>query len=288
MAKPEPNPLVHERGAKGRRNRRRSRHPSIVASIPMLAHTIHGPHMNLQRLALVHGFTQTRESWAQLLDHLPGTYQYVTIDAPGHGESPLESGDLIQTADQLVATAGPAVYCGYSMGARMCLHAALTHPESVAGLILISGTAGIDDDADRHKRHESDRQLAQHILDIGVDAFVDEWLAQPMFSTLPRDEKDRTQRKANTAQGLANNLLATGTGSQVPVWGRLAELRMPVLIIAGANDTKFVAIAERLQRCIISSQLEIVTNAGHAVHYEEPSVVASLIKHWLKANVPYR
>ncbi|MHB1089569.1 MAG: 2-succinyl-6-hydroxy-2,4-cyclohexadiene-1-carboxylate synthase [Ilumatobacteraceae bacterium] len=251
----------------------------------MLAHTIFGATSNTERVVLVHGFSQTRESWARLLEHLPHKYHYMTIDAPGHGESSLESGDLFQTADQLVATAGPAVYCGYSMGARMCLHAALAHPDAVTGLILISGTAGIDNDAERHKRHESDQQLAQHILDVGVDTFVDEWLTQPMFSTLPRDEKDRKQRKANTTRGLANNLLATGTGSQLPLWDRLAELRMPVLIIAGANDTKFVAIAERLHHCITSSQLEIVVNAGHAVHYEKPAIVASVIEHWLNANI---
>lgn len=253
----------------------------------MLAHTIFGTTSNTKRVALVHGFSQTRESWARLLEHLPETYHYMTIDAPGHGESSLESGDLFQTADQLVATAGSAVFCGYSMGARMCLHAALAHPDAVMGLVLISGTAGIDNDAERHRRRESDRQLAHHILDIGIDAFVDEWLAQPMFGTLPRDEKDRAQRKVNTAKGLADNLLATGTGSQLPLWNRLAELRMPVLIIAGANDTKFVATAERLQQCITPSQLEIVANAGHAVHYEKPLIVASLIEHWLNANIAH-
>lgn len=253
----------------------------------MLAHTIHGRNFNLNRVAFVHGFTQTRESWAQLLSYLPSTYQYATIDAPGHGESSLESGDLFETADQLVTTAGPAVYCGYSMGARMCLHAALAHPEEVMGLVLISGTAGIDNDAERHKRRESDQQLAQHILDVGVDKFVDEWLAQPMFSVLPISGKDRALRKTNTAEGLAKNLLATGTGSQLPLWDRLAELQVPVLIIAGANDTKFVPIAERLQQCITSSRLEIVADAGHAVHYEKPSIVASSIEHWLNANISH-
>lgn len=252
----------------------------------MLAHTIHGTNLQAKRVALVHGFTQIRESWAPLLNILPDEYQYLTIDAPGHGQSSHVSGDLVQTADQLVATAGPAVYCGYSMGARMCLHAALGHPEAVKGLVLISGTAGIADDTERNMRRQADRELAQHILDINVDKFVDEWLAQPMFSSLPIDAADRAMRKINTARGLANNLLAMGTGSQLPLWDRLAELRMHVLIITGANDTKFVAIAKRLQQSITSSQLEIVTNAGHAVHYEQPPIVAALIEQWLSAHQP--
>lgn len=253
----------------------------------MLAHSIHGRGADLTRIAFVHGFTQTRQSWDPLLGHLPDTYQFVTIDAPGHGESPTAPIDLDQTANQIVATAGSAVYCGYSMGARMCLHAALAHPESVIGLVLISGTAGIDDDTERDLRRNADQQLAQHILDIGVNTFVDEWLAQPMFSTLPRDDADRALRGTNTASGLANSLITAGTGSQLPLWNRLAELRMPVLIIAGANDTKFVATAKRLQQCITSSQLEIVANAGHAVHYEKPLIVASLFERWLNANISH-
>ncbi len=247
----------------------------------MLAHTIHRSNLNTKRIAFVHGFTQSRGSWDQILGELPDDFQYVTIDAPGHGESSLVEGDLEQAATEIVETAGSAIYCGYSMGARMCLHAALTFPEMVKGLVLISGTAGIENISERRLRLESDRQLAQRILDIGVDQFIDEWLAQPMFASLPFDEEDRALRKANTASGLAANLLSTGTGSQLPLWDLLPGLHMPVLIIAGAKDPKFTAFAERLGQCIASSQLEIVTGAGHAVHHEQSIVVARLIKHWL-------
>ena len=251
----------------------------------MLAHTIHGSTMNSKRVAFVHGFTQTRTSWTPFIKKLPATYQYVTIDAPGHGESSQVTGDLDQIADQLVAVTGSAVYCGYSMGARMCLHAALAHPEVVTGLVLMSGTAGIDDESERERRQKSDQQLAGHILEVGVDQFIDEWLAQPMFNNLPEDEADRTERKFNTASGLANNLITAGTGSQFPLWDRLDELRIPVLIIAGANDAKFVALAERMHDLIALSQLEIVINAGHTVHFEQPAVVASLLEKWLRAHV---
>jgi len=247
----------------------------------MLGHTIHSSIVNMKRVAFIHGFTQTRDSWAPILNNLPDKYQYLTVDAPGHGDSSLANGDLEQTATEIVDTVGSAVYCGYSMGARMCLHAALAYPTVVEGLAMISGTAGIEDDFERRKRRESDQQLAHHILDVGIDKFIDEWLTQPMFRSLPFDDEDRALRKVNTATGLANNLLTTGTGSQLPLWDRLAELRIPVLIIAGANDSKFVSIAERLQQCIKSSRLKIVASAGHGVHYEQPLVVAQLIENWL-------
>ena len=250
----------------------------------MLANSHHGSALNQHRVAFVHGFTQTRESWTPIIHRLPKEFHYISIDAPGHGESPLTTGDLEQTASELIDTVGSTVWCGYSMGARMCLFAALAYPSNVKGLVLISGTAGIEDDTERLQRQESDRQLARHIVDVGVDMFVDEWLAQPMFSNLPVDEADRTVRKSNTSRGLANNLLTTGVGSQRPVWDRLAEIRIPVLIIAGALDTKFMNIAERLHRELVHSQLEIVSEAGHTVHYEQPQIVADLIGTWLATH----
>lgn len=250
----------------------------------MLAHSVHGSVLNANRVAFIHGFTQTRESWAPILNRLPDGFQYITIDAPGHGESALEARDLEQTATDIVDTVGSAVLCGYSMGARMCLTTALTYPSLVRGLVLISGTAGIENDDERRNRRKSDRQLAHRIIENGVEAFVDEWLAQPMFKCLPSDEADRAQRKSNTSRGLASNLLATGVGSQRPVWDRLAEIQIPVLIIAGAHDSKFVDIATRLQHGITTSRLEIVGDAGHAVHYEQPHLVSGLLETWLTTH----
>lgn len=250
----------------------------------MLAHSIYGSMLNSKRVAFVHGFTQTRDSWSPILNRLSDSFQYITIDAPGHGESSLVTGDLEQTATEIVDTVGSAVLCGYSMGARMCIPAALAYPSLVKGLVLISGTAGLERGSERRLRRKSDRQLARHIVEVGVDTFVDEWLSQPMFSSLPIDEIDRALRKTNTSRGLANNLLTTGVGTQGSFWGRLVEIQIPVLIIAGANDSKFVDVAMRLHQRIGSSRLEIVGDAGHAVHFEQPQLVSHLLDTWLTTH----
>ncbi|MEO8362867.1 MAG: alpha/beta fold hydrolase [Ilumatobacteraceae bacterium] len=236
------------------------------------------------RVTFVHGFTQTGDSWARVIKLLPSDHHYLTIDAPGHGVAPTVVVDFDQVADQITEIGGQGVYCGYSMGARMCLYAALKHPTVVKGLILISGTAGINDSNERIARRESDRKLAARVLEIGVDQFIDEWMSQPMFNSLPIDEVDCALRRTNTAQGLANNLTAVGTGSQPPLWDRLGELTIPVLIIAGTNDLKFSALGERLHRLIGTSQLALVDNANHATHYEQPATVAGLIETWLNLH----
>jgi 2-succinyl-6-hydroxy-2,4-cyclohexadiene-1-carboxylate synthase len=58
-------------------------------------------------------------------------------------------------------------------------------------------------------------------------------------------------------------------------------LPMPTLIVAGARDLKFVALAERLAASIPRATLEIVPDAGHAVHLERPDEFIARLARWL-------
>lgn len=238
----------------------------------------------LPTIALLHGFTQTSSSWIGLASQLANAYYCVAIDAPGHGTSTQTNTDLWQSADQIVATCGPGVYCGYSMGARLALHCALAHPGYVEGLIFVSGTPGISDDTERLERRFADDQMAQHIRDTGTEKFIDEWLARPMFATLPLDAHDIAARKSNSAGGLATSLELAGVGTQDDLWSRLSELQMPVLIIAGALDTKFADIATRMHSRIVNSKLQIVPDSGHTVHLEKPHEFLEIVREWLTSR----
>lgn len=237
-----------------------------------------------QTLALVHGFTQTGSSWSQITNAFSEQRRCLQIDAPGHGSSALISANLWQTADQLVALAGEGIYCGYSMGARMVLHAALAHPRQVKGLILISASPGISDATERLERRFQDDQLAERIRLVGTEIFIDEWLARPMFAHLPRDLRQVAERKSNSAQGLASSLELCGVGTQDDLWPRLSELRMPVLIVAGSLDEKFVKIATDMQAMIEGSDLQIVKDSGHSVHLERPKEFLAITSQWLASR----
>ena len=154
--------------------------------------------------------------------------------------------------------------------AALCLQLAVDQPELVRRLVLVSATAGIDDAAERAARRQADEQLAASIERDGVDAFLDRWLALPLFATLPRDAAGLDDRRRNTADGLASSLRLAGTGTQEPLWDRLPELPMPVLLVAGALDTKYVAIAERMAGLIPDATLTVIEGAGHSVPLEAP------------------
>jgi 2-succinyl-6-hydroxy-2,4-cyclohexadiene-1-carboxylate synthase len=233
-------------------------------------------------LVAVHGFTQTRRSWLPIAQRLSADNHFTLVDAPGHGGSADVRANLREGADLLAAVGGPAGYIGYSMGARLCLHLALQHPELVLHLVLIGGHPGIVDPVERARRHADDDALARRVETEGVTAFVDWWLRQPLFSTLEPGAAGREDRVGNTAAGLASSLRLAGTGAQEPLWHRLAELAMPVLVVAGERDTKFSRLGHQTVAAIGGhARLVLIPGAGHACHLERPDAFCSVLSEFL-------
>jgi len=234
------------------------------------------------RIVLVHGFTQTGRCWSPLAEDLATDHEVVRVDAPGHGRSAEVQAGLPDGARLIGDAGGLATYVGYSMGARFLLHLGLLAPSRVRALVLIGGTAGIEDPAQRAARRAQDLRTAQRLEEAGLEAFVDEWVAQPLFATLPPSGVFREERLANTVPGLQSSLTRAGTGSQLPLWDRLAELAMPVLVVAGERDAKFAALAERMAAAIgENATLALVPDAGHAAHLEQPDAFLRILRPWL-------
>jgi len=226
----------------------------------------------------LHGFTQTKDSGRTFRSILAGTYEVLTIDLPGHGENFSIVASLDETADLLARAlpSGPFILGGYSMGGRVALHFAIRHQERLSSLVVLSATMGISDDDERTARRARDNALADRVELIGADAFLDEWLAQPMFATLPDDPFERAARSSD-ARGLANSLRTSGTGTQAWLGETITSVTVPTLVIAGANDTKFVGEARLLNESLGASTTSLVQDTGHAAHLERPDEAAALI-----------
>jgi 2-succinyl-6-hydroxy-2,4-cyclohexadiene-1-carboxylate synthase len=166
------------------------------------------------------------------------------------------------------------------MGARIALHAALREPTAFKALVLLGGTRGIASPNDRAIRKRDDDARAIRIDEIGVDAFLDEWLAGPLFTALPDDPVDRAARSTSGA-GLASSLRNCGTGTQRFLADELHHLKMPVLLMAGANDEKFVGEAFEMALHLSDAHLAIIPDAGHAAHLERPDFVAKVVTEFL-------
>jgi 2-succinyl-6-hydroxy-2,4-cyclohexadiene-1-carboxylate synthase len=247
------------------------------------------------RLVLAHGFTQTGRIWGPMADDLARDHQVVSVDLPGHGGSSDVRADLPTGARLLVDVGGSGTYLGYSMGARFCLHAALSFPDRVRSLILISGTAGIEDEGLRRDRVADDEALASQLdptLGAGpghddqerLDTFLLRWLDRPLFAGIPQGEVGLAQRRTNNPAGLASSLRLAGTGTQQPLWDQLPLLPMPVLVVTGERDTTFTALGARLAETIGDNAIHaVVPGVGHTAHLEDPDRVTALVRAHLPA-----
>ncbi len=234
------------------------------------------------RVVLVHGFTQTLASWQPLAGRLRPRWQVVRVDLPGHGGSGVVRADLPGAAGLLGGAAGPGAYLGYSLGGRVCLRLALDRPDLVRALVLVGASPGIAGAGERAERRAADEVLARELERDGVAAFLDRWLAGPLFATLPAERAGRAERLGNSAAGLAAALRLLGTGTQEPLWARLPELAVPVLLVAGELDGKFAALAERMATTIgPRARVALVPRAGHAAHLEQPERFGDLVEPFL-------
>ncbi len=242
------------------------------------------------RLVLAHGFTQTGRSWGRFADLLGTGRELVRVDLAGHGGSANVRADLAESGALLAATAAsggvPYDLLGYSLGARVALHAALGAPgDLLRRLVLIGATGGIDDATRREERIRRDEGLAAEAEE-DLDAFLARWVAQPMFAGISDPGLD--ERRRNTAAGLASSLRLAGTGTQQPLWDRLGELRAPVLALAGAADVRFALAAARLARGAPSGVFSLVPGAGHAAHLAQPELCARIVGEFLDVGAPAR
>jgi 2-succinyl-6-hydroxy-2,4-cyclohexadiene-1-carboxylate synthase len=231
------------------------------------------------RLRLVHGFSQTARSWEPVEQLLPRDWDIQALDVP-------DGLDFVATADALGHRGGDGVWVGYSMGARLCLQLAIDRPARVERLVLMSGTAGIDPATRRRARREADEQLARDAERDGVPLFLDRWLDQRLFETLPRAQAQLDIRvRAYTVSRLTHQLRALGQGTQDSLWDRLSELQMPVLVLTGQWDRTYSDLGARMAAAIgDNAQVVVVPKAGHALNLERPVEVAHELSAWLEAD----
>jgi 2-succinyl-6-hydroxy-2,4-cyclohexadiene-1-carboxylate synthase len=212
---------------------------------------------------VLHGFAGSPRPFARFF---PGAS---APELPGHGNA----ADALSWDDALerLRPEGPVELFGYSMGARLALALALRRPEAVARLVLESGTAGIEDAAERARRKAEDGALADFLEASGMERFVARWEQHPaLASLLPFAAELRPERLAHRPTGLASALRRLGTGAQPSYWAGLPDLRVPVRLIAGAQDEKFAAIAQRMRQLLPRSELILIPDCGHAPHLQRP------------------
>ena len=247
-------------------------------------------------LILLHGFISDQSSFDAHIDTLQQYGNVLTIDLPGHGDDTSANNvtwdfDFIsQQLDEVMQlyTSYNIYLHGYSMGGRVALYYALYGNMILKGLILESTSPGIATDSEREERQQVDNARAK-VLDIaGLEIFVNDWEKLPLFYTQYDLESTvrkriRAMRMNQNPHKLAKALREYGSGNMPSLWSEIANIRIPVAILAGALDQKFVAIGNKMTGLMPQSTFYEVPHVGHTIHVEDASefdkiVIGFLIK----------
>jgi 2-succinyl-6-hydroxy-2,4-cyclohexadiene-1-carboxylate synthase len=234
-----------------------------------------------ETLVLLHGFGGTRRAWDPVVPELDAErYRPVALDLRGHGAraaAPPTFAGCVE--DVLGAVAGPFALCGYSLGGRIAQHVALAAPERLTRLVLVATSGGIDDPAARARRRADDEALAADMETMTIEQWADRWQAQPIFAGTPPEAARwwREDLLRNDPRALAAALRGLGTGVMEPLWERLGTLRMPVAVVVGDRDEKFMAYAERYLEVLPAAVRHVIAGAGHGLPREAPRELAAVL-----------
>jgi 2-succinyl-6-hydroxy-2,4-cyclohexadiene-1-carboxylate synthase len=236
-----------------------------------------------ESVVMLHGLGGTWRAFDGVIAALERErYTPLALDLPGHGAQTEAARPITyERCVELVLAKSPPRFalCGYSMGGRVALGVALAAPERVTRLVLVSASAGIEDENERTKRATADAKLAAEVEGAPLERFVRRWRDQPLFAGEPEEVRALAiaDHRRNTTAGLAAALRGAGAGTMPPLWGRLPELRMPVLVLVGERDAKHREIGAKIATSVPDGSLRVVAG-GHALLLENPAAVANAIE----------
>ena len=227
-------------------------------------------------LVLVHGAGGSAELWPRQLDELADVAQVLAPDLPGHG--PLGGRgrpSIVAYAEWLdgflAAVAGePAVVVGHSMGGAVAQTLALLRPERLAGLVLIATGARL-------------RVVARLVELLRHDPREGQSLIQDLSFGAPASREcgelvARVLREGPPLVTLGDYLAC----DRFDVRERLAAIRSPTLVVAGAEDRLTpLRYARFLAETISGARLVEIEAAGHFPQLEQSGPVNAAIRAFL-------
>ena len=227
------------------------------------------------RVVFVPGFMQRGDAWRRVAELLPQRYPSTLLDHQAH--------DFEGRIAEIAEAGKGAVLVGYSLGGRLCLHAALRDPARYAGLVTVGASAGIDDLGARTARHQADEKLATWMETAAIEDVVAVWERQPLFADQSDVlvEEQRPGRLTHDPRELASVLRTAGQGVVPVVWEDLHRLRLPVLALAGIRDERYTSAAKRIAEMAPDASWATIEDSGHAPQLQRPERVAEVLAGFL-------
>lgn len=239
-----------------------------------LHYEVAGSAVDALPVMLSHGVIESSVSWGRVVPVLCRQHRVVVYDARGRGHStgpdrPFGYAELVADVEALATHAGidRLYHAGHSMGARVALEHALTHPARVAGMALVSGRATAPGEAGGQRL----ANLAQRVDREGPSWGVTLWArpGQPAYA------EARAISAANPRSGTVRALEAlVAMDDLLP---ELGKIHVPVLIVVGDRDASYVASAREMAEALPNATVRVLEGVGHFPNLECPELLGELL-----------
>jgi pimeloyl-ACP methyl ester carboxylesterase len=232
-------------------------------------------------LLLTHGYSSTSAMWQGQIAALSKHHTLILWDMRGHGRSdypadPLAYSEALTVGDMAALLdkvgADNAIIGGLSLGGYMSLAFTRAHPERVRALLIIDTGPGF-------KKDEARDGWNKRALETG-DRFEREGLE--VLKSLSRERSSVVHRDAS---GLARAARGMLTQRDAGVIETLPHIKVPALVVVGADDTPFLAASDYMAAKIPGAQKVVIAAAGHAVNIDQPQAFIDAVLPFLD-NLP--
>jgi len=246
-------------------------------------------------LVLAHEFSGGSKSWQPQVDELQRHYRVLVYNDRGYPPSTVPEDPAaysqehsIEDLRQLLAHAGVErpTLVGFSMGGSIVLNFALAYPDRVRALVLAgTGTGSIDKEQNaRDFSPIADRLLAEGPAKVG-----ESYLRGPTRIQLLRKKPAAWQKfYAEFSELSPIGLAYTLRGVQLKrptmyeLEAGLRTLRVPTLVIVGAEDAPALEPSRFLARTIPNAELTVLPGTGHTLQLEEPEAFNAAVLAFLR------
>lgn len=241
-------------------------------------------------ILFLHGFMGDRFDFERVIALLDPHFSFFTVDLPGHGKTKVLEAEEYYTMPKIaqaliellqINQIDKYFLVGYSLGGRLALYLTIYYPKYFYKAILESASPGLQKEEERQQRIQQDWQLAAELESIDFSFFLNKWYSSSLFESFkkhPDFNQAFQKRLNNNPQELAKSLRNISTGLQPSLWQNLKQNRISLLFLVGELDLKFVLINTQMTKLCPNSQLKIINNSGHNIHFENPVEYAQAIK----------
>lgn len=229
-------------------------------------------------LVLLHGHAYDRSMWLRQVEVFSGEgWRVIAPDLRGFGESGVTEGIVYieEFADDVAGLLGhlrveEAVVVGFSMSGQIAMELLHRHPGRVRALVISDTVPEAEDTAGRRRRHVT----ADAILAGGMETYSRSVLGTMLAASTVAD------RPEVASEVLSMLRSAPAKGSAAAMRGRaerrdftdvLRGVRLPVLVVVGADDVFDGGAGRRMAELVPDAELVVVEGAGHTPSIEQPA-----------------